>query len=163
MTIVIKNKQSLFFDDFKFYCCIGKKGSTRNKFEGDKKTPKGIYTLGNLYYRSDRVKKPETSLKCIKIKKNMGWCNDINNKFYNKEIKIKKGVRYEKLFRNDYKYDYFIPIKYNWHKPEKNKGSAIFIHITKNYRPTAGCVALLVKDFLILARLIKKNTKVNIV
>ena len=63
MTIVIKNKQSLFFDDFKFYCCIGKKGSTRNKFEGDKKTPKGIYTLGNLYYRSDRVKKPETSLK----------------------------------------------------------------------------------------------------
>ena len=37
MTIVVKNKQSLFFDDFKFKCCIGKKGLTKNKIEGDKK------------------------------------------------------------------------------------------------------------------------------
>ena len=163
MTIVVKNKQSLFFGDFKFVCCIGKKGLTKNKLEGDKKTPIGFYSLGNLYYRADRVKKPETSLKCIKIKKSMGWCNDINNKLYNKEIKIKKKVKYEKLFRNDYKYNYFILIKYNWQKPEKNRGSAIFIHLTKKYKPTAGCIALSLKDFLILAKLIKKNTKIKIV
>ena len=90
MTIIVKNKQSLFFDDFNFKCCIGKKGLTENKIEGDKKTPKGFYSLGNLYYRGDKVKKPKTLLKCIKIKKNMGWCNDIDNKLYNKEIKIKK-------------------------------------------------------------------------
>ena len=93
----------------------------------------------------------------------MGWCNDINNKLYNKEIKIKKKVKYEKLFRNDYKYNYFILIKYNWQKPEKNRGSAIFIHLTKKYKPTAGCIALSLKDFLILAKLIKKNTKIKIV
>ena len=99
MTIVVKNKQTLFFDDFNFNCCIGKKGLTKNKIEGDKKTPIGFYSLGNLYYRADRVKKPETSLKCIKIKKSMGWCNDINNKFYNKEIKIKKRIQI--VFRNE--------------------------------------------------------------
>ena len=163
MTIIVKNKQSLFFDDFNFKCCIGKKGLTENKIEGDKKTPKGFYSLGNLYYRGDKVKKPKTLLKCVKIKKNMGWCNDINNKLYNKEIKIKKKMKYERLFRNDYKYNYLIAIKYNWRNPKKNKGSAIFIHLTENYKPTAGCIALLQKDFLILVKLIKKNTKIKII
>ena len=163
MTIKIKNKYTLLFDEFEFKCCIGACGFTSDKYEGDKKTPTGLFSLGDLYYRSDKVQKPKTKLRCIKIQKNMGWCNDINSKFYNKEIKIKKRVKYEKLFRSDYKYNYFIPIKYNWQKPEKNKGSAIFIHLTKKYNPTAGCIALSLKDFLILAKLIKKNTKIKIV
>ncbi len=163
MTIKIKNKYTLLFDEFEFKCCIGACGFTSDKYEGDKKTPTGLFSLGDLYYRSDKVEKPRTKLKCIKIQKNMGWCNDINSKFYNKEIKIKKKGRYEKLFRNDYKYDYLIPIKYNWLKPKKNKGSAIFIHLTKNYNPTAGCIALSLKDFLILVKLIKKNTKIRII
>ncbi len=163
MSIKIKNKYTLLFDEFEFKCCIGACGFTSDKYEGDKKTPTGLFSLGDLYYRSDKVEKPRTKLKCIKIQKNMGWCNDINSKFYNKEIKIKKKGRYEKLFRNDYKYDYLIPIKYNWLKPKKNKGSAIFIHLTKNYNPTAGCIALSLKDFLILVKLIKKNTKIRII
>ena len=163
MTIKIKNKYTLLFDEFEFKCCIGACGFTSDKYEGDKKTPTGLFSLGDLYYRSDKVEKPKTKLKCIKIQKNMGWCNDINSKFYNKEIKIKKKVKYEKLFRNDYKYDYLIPIKYNWLNPKKNKGSAIFLHLTKNYNPTAGCIALSLKDFLVLVKLIKKNTKIRII
>ncbi len=163
MSIKIKNKYTLLFDEFEFKCCIGACGFTSDKYEGDKKTPTGLFSLGDLYYRSDKVGKPKTKLKCIKIQKNMGWCNDINSKFYNKEIKIKKKVKYEKLFRNDYKYDYLIPIKYNWLKPKRKKGSAIFIHLTKNYNPTAGCIALSLKDFLILVKLIKKNTKIRII
>ena len=163
MSIKIKNKYTLLFDEFEFKCCIGTCGFTSDKYEGDKKTPTGLFSLGDLYYRSDKVQKPKTNLRCIKIQKNMGWCNDINSKFYNKEIKIKKKVKYEKLFRNDYKYDYLIPIKYNWLKPKRKKGSAIFIHLTKNYNPTAGCIALSLKDFLILVKLIKKNTKIRII
>ena len=71
MTIFIKNKQTLQVDDFQFKCCIGKKGSTTNKKEGDKKTPKGIFEIENLYFRKDRIRKPITSLKCVEIKKNM--------------------------------------------------------------------------------------------
>ena len=163
MIIYLKNKHTLEVDDFKFRCSIGKNGKSKKKKEGDKKTPIGCFEIENLYYRSDRIKKPSTKLKCIKIKKNMGWCNDINNKLYNKEIKIKKKMKYERLFRNDYKYNYLIPIKYNWRNPKKNKGSAIFIHLTKNYKPTAGCIALLQKDFLILVKLIKKNTRIKII
>ena len=69
MTISLENKHTLQIDDFKFRCCIGRKGLTFKKKEGDKKTPKGIYKLGNLYFRKDRVIKPETKLKCIEIKK----------------------------------------------------------------------------------------------
>ena len=47
-------------------------------------------------------------------------------------------------------------------KIKKNKGSAIFIHLTKNYKSTAGCIAILKKDFLILAKLINKNSKIII-
>tara|TARA_B110000008_G_scaffold92405_1_gene94665 strand:- start:69 stop:563 length:495 start_codon:yes stop_codon:yes gene_type:complete len=163
MTILIKNKHTLIVDDFKFRCCIGKKGSTNNKIEGDKKTPIGTFEIENLYFRKDRKKKPLTLLDCIEIKKDMGWCDDIRfPKKYNKLFKIEKNIKHEKLKRKDYKYDFLIPIKYNFKKPITGKGSCIFIHLTKNYKPTAGCVALKEKDFLIMIKLIKKNSKIKI-
>ena len=163
MIIFVKNKHTLQIDEFVFKCCIGKKGSTKNKKEGDKKTPIGVFKIENLYFRKDRKDKPSTQLKCIEIKKNMGWCNDINfPKKYNKIIKIKKKIKYEKLKRKDYKYDFVIPIKYNFNKPITGLGSCIFIHLTKNYQPTAGCIALKEKDFLIMLKLIKKNSKIRI-
>ena len=92
----------------------------------------------------------------------MGWCNDINSKKYNRLIKIKKGIKFEKMYRNDYKYDYVIPIKYNYQKIKKNKGSAIFIHITKNYKKTLGCIAIKKSDFEILLKIINTKTKIHI-
>ena len=87
MTIILKNKETLIYKEFCFKCCIGKNGLTKNKFEGDKKTPKGTYFLGNLFYRKDKNHKPKTKLKCIPISKKMGWCNDIKViKKYNKLI-----------------------------------------------------------------------------
>ena len=163
MIILVKNKHTLQIDEFKFKCCIGKNGSTYNKKEGDRKTPRGKFKIENLYFRKDRIKKPSTSLKCIEIKKNMAWCDDINfPKKYNKLFKIEKKIKHEKLKRKDNKYDLLIPIKYNFKKPIPGKGSCIFIHLTKNYKPTAGCVALKEKDFLIMLKLIKKNTMIKI-
>ncbi len=163
MTILVKNKHTLQIDEFTFRCSIGKKGSTKNKKEGDKKTPIGTFKIENLYFRKDRLKKPLTSLKCIEIKKNMGWCDDIHcPKKYNKLIKIKKKIRHEKLLRKDHKYDLLIPIKYNFEKPIIGLGSCIFIHLTRNFKATAGCIALKKKDFLILLKLIKKNSKIKI-
>lgn len=164
MIIIVKNKDTLLIDDFKFKCSIGKKGVCNKKVEGDLTTPKGIFSLGSIYYRSDRVQKPYSKLKSIRIRKNMGWCDDPNSKFYNKLIKIKKNLKisHEKLYRKDHKYDFFILIEYNYKNPIKFKGSAIFLHLTKNYLPTKGCVALSKKDLLILLKLIDKKTKIKI-
>ena len=164
MTIIIKNKETLLIDDFKFKCSIGRNGFSRHKKEGDSKTPIGTFKLGEIYYRRDRVKKFTSRLKTIIIKKSMGWCDDPKSKFYNRLIKIKKNLKisHEKLFRKDSKYDLFIIIKYNYKKTYKNKGSAIFLHLTKNYLPTKGCIAVQKKDFLIINKLINKNTKIKI-
>ena len=108
MTILVKNKHTLQIDEFKFICCIGKKGSTTNKKEGDKKTPKGIFEIGNLYYRKDRIEKPLTLLKCIEIKEEMGWCDDIHfPKIYNKLIRLNNKISHEKLKRKKHLF-------YNW-------------------------------------------------
>ena len=165
MIIILKNNESLICNEFNFRCSIGKKGKTKNKLEGDKKTPKGTFKLGDLYYSADRKSKPQTKLNCIKITKNMGWCDDVRSKDYNKLIRINKNFkfRYETLFRKDRIYDFFIVINYNTKKTLKNKGSAIFLHLTYNYKKTLGCVATSEKDFLILAKIINKNTKIKII
>ena len=161
MLIRLKNKDTLIIDEFKFKCCIGKKGLKEKKIEGDLSTPKGIFSLGKIYYRADRVTKPKKKNLIKKITKDIGWCDDPYSKHYNSEIKIKKNIKHEKLFRRDHKYDYFLVINYNMEK-KKFKGSAIFIHLTKNYKPTAGCIALKKKDFLILLKIINKKTKIKI-
>ena len=91
----------------------------------------------------------------------MVWCNDPKSKYYNSQVKVSKKYKYEKLFRKDYKYNYILVVNYN---PKKipYKGSAIFVHLTKNNKPTVGCIALKEKDFLILLRLINKKTRIKI-
>ena len=162
MQIVIRNNNTLLYDEFKFKCALGEKGSTLKKIEGDKKTPKGVYSLGPVYFRKDRITTIETKLKTIKIKKIMGWCDDVNSKYYNKMIKVSKKIKHEKLFRKNKNYNILIPINYNSKNTKKNKGSAIFIHLTENYKKTLGCIALKKKDMLILLKLINKNTKIKI-
>ena len=162
MIIILKNKKTLNIDEFTFKCCIGKKGKTYNKKEGEFKTPKGIFSLGNLYYRNDREKKPNTKIKCIKIRRDTVCCNDVRyKKKYNKILKNDYKIKHETLFRKDHKYNFVLPINYN-SKNITGKGSCIFIHLTKNYNPTAGCIALEKENFLILLKLINSQTKVLI-
>ena len=163
MIVFLKNKHRLHIDEFNFRCSVGKNGITTKKIEGDKKTPAGFFKIEHLYYRKDRISLPETNLKCIEINDKMGWCNDKNfSKKYNQLINVKNKIGHEKLFRKDNKYDLLIPIKFNFNKRILGKGSCIFIHLTEDYRPTAGCVALKKKDFFIMLKLINKNTKIKI-
>jgi len=43
-TIKLINKETLKFDEFILRCSIGSNGLSKNKFEGDKKTPIGIFS-----------------------------------------------------------------------------------------------------------------------
>ena len=163
MLIKLKNKDRLNLDDFIFPFTIGKKGINSKKKEGDFCTPKGIFKIKYLYYRHDRIKKPQTKIVCKKIKKKMGWCNDPENRKYNSLINIEKKIRHERMYRKDNKYDIVVIINYNLRKPIPYKGSAIFIHLTNDYKPTAGCIALNKKNLLILLKLINKKTKIKII
>lgn len=163
MNLKIIKKNILKIDEFQFKCCIGANGLTKNKAEGDLCTPSGRYKLKNFFYRNDRKKEINCRLNTIKIKDYMGWCDDPKSKFYNKLINKNKfkNIKHEKLFRKDHLYDFLIEIDHN-KKKKPFAGSAIFIHLTKNYKPTKGCIALKENDFLILLKLIKKKTYINI-
>ena len=155
------NKNTLIIDEFKFRCCIGKKGLNFNKKEGDFSTPKGLFNLKKLYFRKDRIGIPKCKIEKKVIKKNMAWCDDSKHKKYNEEIKTTNKNLKENLHRKDHKYDYIISISHN-NKKNPGKGSAVFIHLTDNYKPTSGCVALKRKDFEILLKLINKKTIIKI-
>ena len=161
MIIHVKNKNTLIVDDFKFKTCVGKNGLNYHKKEGDHSTPKGLFSLKKLYFRKDRVTQPKCKLEKKIIKKNMAWCDDPNHKKYNEEIKTYYKDSKENFYRNDHKYDYLISISHN-HKKIPDNGSAIFIHLTDDYKPTAGCIALKRKDFEILLKLIDRKTKIKI-
>ena len=162
MNIIIK-KHLLLYKGYKLKCSIGKFGTTSSKKEGDLASPKGIFKLGLLYYRKDRIKSLKCKIRKRIIKKNMGWCNDSKSKKYNQQIYFPFKYRAEKLYRKDKIYDIFINIKYNYRPIIKKKGSAIFLHLANNnYKPTSGCVAIKKKDFLKILPLINKKTKISI-
>ena len=162
MHIKIK-KHRLIYKNYKIKCCFGKAGIKASKKEGDLATPKGIFDLGNLYYRRDKVNKIKCKIKKKVIKKNMGWCDDSSSSKYNQKITFPFKGNAEKLYRRDNIYDLFINIKYNTKPAIKNKGSAIFLHVANyRYKPTKGCVAILKKDFLKILPFINKRTKIFI-
>ena len=162
--IIVKKSGYLKYKNFKFRCALGKAGIKEKKLEGDNITPRGTYRIIKVFYRSDRIKNLTTRITKIKIKKNMGWCDDFKSKDYNKLIKIPFKYSYEKLFRTDHIYDLVILINYNYKPIIRNKGSAIFIHIAKkNYQKTAGCIAVKKKHLLINLFNIKKNEKIKII
>jgi L,D-peptidoglycan transpeptidase YkuD (ErfK/YbiS/YcfS/YnhG family) len=161
--IIVRKSGHLIYKNLKYRCAIGKAGIKKKQKEGDNITPKGTFKITRVYFRSDKVKNISTSIKKIKINKNMGWCNDSKSPFYNREIKLPSKFSFEKLYRNDNLYDLLAVLNYNMNPVEKNKGSAIFIHIAKKrFKPTAGCIALQKKDLMNLMSVIKKNSKIKI-
>ena len=161
--IIVKNSGYLKYKNLKFRCALGKAGIQKKKLEGDNITPRGIFKITKIYYRADRIKNIQTSLKKIKIKKSFGWCDDPNSNFYNKEIKLPTKFSHEKLYRKDNLYDLIVVLDYNMHPIIKNKGSAIFIHTAnKFYKKTKGCIALKKGDLIKILSQIKRTTKIKI-
>ena len=161
--IIVKKSGYLKYNNLKFRCALGEAGIGRKLKEGDKITPEGIFKIIKVYYRPDRIKKIITNFKTVKIKKNMGWCDDSKSLTYNRQIKLPSKFTHEKLYRRDNIYNLIAVLNYNMNPTVKRNGSAIFIHIAKkNYKPTAGCIALKREDLIKLLKKIKKNTRIKI-
>lgn len=161
--IIVNKSGQLKYKNLKFKCALGKAGIGKKNIEGDNITPKGTYRIIQIYYRKDRVKKISSSFKLNKITKSMGWCDDPSSKKYNRLIRLPTKYSHEKLYQKNNIYDLLLVIDYNMNPVVINKGSAIFIHVAKkNYKPTAGCIALKKRDILKLIKILKLNTKILI-
>ena len=159
---ILINKNYLEYNKLKVRCAIGKKGIGYKRKEGDLITPLGEFNIKYILYRKDRVK-VSTKLKKKVIKKNMGWCDDPKSKQYNKLVKLPFIFSHEKLYKKENIYDIILVLNYNMNPIKKNRGSAIFIHVTKNnFKRTEGCVAIKKINLIKLIKKINPYTKVKI-
>ncbi|MGX7345367.1 L,D-transpeptidase family protein [Acetobacter pasteurianus] len=126
---------------------IGRNGITHHKHEGDLATPLGTFPLRQVFYRADRVIKPQAALPVIPLSPQDGWCDDPSSPSYNQHIQLPSSFSHETLWREDSVYDLIVVIGYNDSLAEPGKGSAIFMHLQRpNKTPTEGCVALTEAD-----------------
>ena len=161
---ILINKRYLTYKQYKVKCAVGKRGIGLKKKEGDLITPIGEFRIKYILYRKDRVKKIQSKLKMVIIKKNMGWCDDPASKNYNRMVNLPFRTSYERLFRKENIYDIILVLNYNMSPIIKNKGSAIFIHVSKkNYKKTEGCVALKKIHLIKVLKELKNNTAIKIV
>ena len=160
--ITVRNKV-LSFEEISYDCVIGKNGVTTNKIEGDKCTPAGTYSIDKVYFRKDRITMPILKFDTTPIRKNFGWCDDVNSSKYNQLIEFPFSKSAENLFREDNIYDIICSTTYNTNPAIRNRGSAIFLHVAKNdFSSTLGCIALKKTDLIELLMKIDAKTKINV-
>lgn len=148
-------------------CSLGKSGIKALKNEGDGATPIGVFKILYGFYRSDRIKLPATGLTMIPITKKLGWCDDPQSANYNQTITIPNSYSHETMMRDDRLYDICLVMDYNIPKRDsyigRNKGSAIFFHLTKsNGAPTRGCIAIEPELMLKFLPYLNSNTLLKI-
>ena len=139
-------------------CAIGKTGITpaRSKREGDGASPIGVWSLRQVYWRPDRLERPETALPAHALTPDAGWCDDPASPLYNQPVTLPFSPSHEKLWRDDGLYDVIVVLGYNDAPAIPGKGSAIFLHIARpDYSPTEGCVAVSRDDLLALLKVAK--------
>jgi L,D-peptidoglycan transpeptidase YkuD (ErfK/YbiS/YcfS/YnhG family) len=138
-----------------FPVALGRSGILANKFEGDGGTPRGRFRLKRLWWRKDRITRPQTALPTRPIRPEDAWSEDPEDRRYNRPVLRLAGEPGDRLTRSDDLYDLIIEIDHNDRPRVAGRGSAVFIHVARDgFRPTAGCVALRRNDlFRLLERL----------
>ena len=158
-----RSRGHLHYGNLALPVALGRSGIKANKREGDGSTPRGTFRLLRLWWRADRLPHPSTGLPVRRIKNNDAWCEDPNDRNYNRPVKLSPSSTVDRLKRDDRLYDLVIEIDHNTRPRVKNLGSAVFVHVARSgFSSTAGCVAL---DATTLRRLLphlSRNTKIEI-
>ena len=122
---------------------IGRNGlaPAGEKKEGDGKTPSGIYPLGPAFGYASSI---DTRLQYREAGDLDFWVDDAQSMQYNEWVRGTPAANsFERMKRRDNLYRYGIVIGYNMHPVIPGAGSAIFMHIWRDFvSPTSGCVAL---------------------
>ncbi len=145
---------------------LGKGGVTpaAAKREGDGKSPVGSWPMRYVFYRPDRVARPETGLPVIALQPDDAWSDDPQSPDYNRHVKLPYGPSHEKLWRDDHVYDLIVVLGHNDDPVVPGMGSAIFMHLARdNYQGTEGCVALAPDDLIEVLKQAEPGSRVDIV
>lgn len=139
---------------------LGRNGIARTKREGDGLTPAGRFHAVAVLFRADRVRRPLSRLPVIAIQRDLGWCDDPNDRSYNRPVRLPFAGSHERMWRADRLYDIVVVIDFNLARPRPGGGSAIFLHVASpDYAPTEGCIGIGRRD---LERVIARITQETI-
>jgi L,D-peptidoglycan transpeptidase YkuD (ErfK/YbiS/YcfS/YnhG family) len=131
-------------------CALGRSGIARRKCEGDGATPAGCWPLLYFYLRAPLPLR----LPWRRTRPRDLWCDDPGSFLYNKPLCTASRFSHEEMWRRDALYNAVGVMGYNLRPRVLGRGSAIFFHIaTDDLSPTAGCVALRLRD---MARLLPR-------
>ena len=145
-----------------FPCSVGRGGVMRDKREGDGATPAGVHRITGLYYRPDRMRRPNHWARPVRLFDL--WSDDpADPARYNRLVRAPYPHSHETLRRADPLYDMVLITDWNRGNPVPGRGSAIFVHVWRapGY-PTAGCVALAKPGLAWIARRITPRTRLII-
>lgn len=148
-----------------FKCAVGKGGMVEadSKAEGDGASPVGRWAMRRVFWRADRIAKPETGLPTVPIHPDDGWCDDPADPLYNRPVKRPYAASHEQLWREDHVYDIIVELDHNASPVRPGMGSAIFLHLARdNYQATEGCIALKLNDMLQTLVKCEPGTKMEI-
>ncbi|MET0569185.1 MAG: L,D-transpeptidase family protein [Hyphomicrobiaceae bacterium] len=145
-------------------CALGRTGRRFRKREGDGATPIGRFSICEVFYRSDRVRRPRTALPCRPLRPWDGWCDTMEDRNYNRLVKHPYPASAEVMWREDSLYDVVLVLGYNRQPRVRGRGSAIFMHLARpGYAPTAGCVALSARNMRIVLERLAPGAMVRVV
>jgi L,D-peptidoglycan transpeptidase YkuD (ErfK/YbiS/YcfS/YnhG family) len=143
---------------------IGRSGRSILKREGDGATPIADMKLLYGFTRGDRVRFLRTALPMRHIRKDMLWCDQPDDPNYNRLVKAPFMPSHEELRRGDGLYDVCLMLDWNVSSRRRNRGSAIFFHLIRpGYEPTAGCVAVSLRDMKRILPSLRRGTTVRVV
>jgi L,D-peptidoglycan transpeptidase YkuD (ErfK/YbiS/YcfS/YnhG family) len=142
---------------------LGRGGIRADKREGDGATPRGTFRPRKLWWRADRFPRPHSFLAARAISVADAWCEDPNDRHYNKPIRVARDHKGDRLTRKDHLYDFIVEIDHNTRPRIAGRGSAVFLHLARdNFGPTAGCVAMTKSAMLHLLRRLGPRTRIVI-
>jgi L,D-peptidoglycan transpeptidase YkuD (ErfK/YbiS/YcfS/YnhG family) len=146
-----------------FPVALGRGGVLANKREGDGGTPMGAFRAKRLWWRADRHARPVTQLPVRRIRPDDGWCEDPDDRRYNRHVRVPAASAADRLMRSDALYDFIVEIDHNTRPRVAGRGSAVFIHAARpGFAPTAGCIALDIKTLRHLLGRIGPRTRIRV-
>jgi L,D-peptidoglycan transpeptidase YkuD (ErfK/YbiS/YcfS/YnhG family) len=146
-----------------FACSIGRSGKRYTKREGDGASPRGSWQVRRLFYRGDRILPPRTGLMPNVMRPYDGWCETVGDRNYNRLVRIPYATSHETMQRRDHLYDIVVELSHNERPRVQGHGSAVFFHLRQpDGGPTAGCIAVSLRDMRIILGLIGPKTRIRI-
>ncbi len=142
---------------------LGRGGLKADKREGDGGTPKGVFRPRRVWWRADRHPRPRTFLPVRPIGPRDAWCEDPDDRHYNRPVRLDAKQRGDRLMRDDHLYDFIIELDHNTAPRIAGRGSAVFLHLARaDFSPTAGCVSMTRSAMLQLLKRLGPETKIVI-